>query len=392
MIKKEFFIIRKNYYLSLILHISLKFIYKIIWRLKIFRTEDYGSRKIIFVGPQHLGDILFTTPAIRYLKEQIPEISILFMIPKSGKIALKGNNNIEDTIDFEIPWFNEKEGIIINFKAFVELVKIFKKNKPNTVINYSVDSYHRVHIAMWLAKIPNRIGYAHKGLDFLLTNCTPYHPEDMLIQQILSIIGNWLNKKTYGYSLKPDYFVSSDILLKTKKKMDSIGISFSNKIVGISPGARHNFKWPARNYTQLCNLINANFNVDILFLGIKHDIEIFKSVQSKVKFHIYSLIDNADFEELAGILNHINLLITVDSGPRHLANAIGLRNIVLRHGANLHAGLSTYIDTEILLINDVPCSPCGKTICPIGTLDCMEGITAHRVYTEVYNILNKELV
>ena len=75
---------------------------------------------------------------------------------------------------------------------------------------------------------------------------------------------------------------------------------------------------------------------------------------------------------------------------RHLANALGVPTIVLRNGANSISEFGKYVETEEMVFNQVSCSPCGKNICPLGTLECMTGITPEKVFVQVKSLILNE--
>jgi ADP-heptose:LPS heptosyltransferase len=88
-------------------------------------------------------------------------------------------------------------------------------------------------------------------------------------------------------------------------------------------------------------------------------------------------------DDLYMVLERIDLLITIDTGTRHIANAVGTNAIILRNGANSILEFAAYVETEKEIAHPVPCSPCGCHTCPLGTLDCMTRIAIEDVLSEI---------
>ena len=392
MLDRDFFVSKKNYYL-------ISFfdkIFKVIWLLSnkfgFVKYHKCRENRVIFIGPTHLGDILLTTPAMRFAKEKNPALEIICIVSSSGKAVLENNPYIAGVEIIDLPWFLEKKGgFIKTIRSFFQLIKVLKGVHAETALNFSSTSYHREHLAMWLAGIPQRIGFSHKGFGYFLTISPPFIRNELIANQKLRMVGYWLGENTDHCLLKPDYFVSQ----ASEKRADDLKLSMDFKhdkaVIGINPCAQHNYLWLASRYVELCRMIYDKWQPNLLFLGTKNFENLIEEIRAQLSFKTFSLAGQTSLEELAAILKRIDLLITVDTGMRHIASALGVKTIVLRNGANSIFEFGKYVESEKIVVHEVLCSPCGLIQCKYPRMYCMEDISAEQCF-QVVSVCMREAV
>lgn len=382
------FVSKKNYYLILIFDKIFKLLWRIASRSGVWRVNPGKKNRVLFIGPTHLGDLLLSTPAIRFAKEKIPNLEIICIVSTSGRAVLENNPHVDSVKIIDLPWFSEKDkSFVQTICSFCQFLKMLKKVNAETAVNYSSTAYHREHLAFWLAGIPHRIGFSHKGFGYFLTGSPSFLPDELISKQKLHMIGYWLGEKTDNYSLIPDYFTSQTPGKKVVNFISEFALESSKALVGINPGARHNFLWPESHWVDLCNLLFDMCQPTLVFLGTKNFESFVEKVRSQLTFKNVSLVGMTSLDDLAVVLKRLDILITIDTGTRHIANAVGTSSMVLRHGADSIFEFGAYVETEKVIFHPVPCSPCGRQICPLGTIDCMTGIALKDVLSEVKKYL-----
>jgi ADP-heptose:LPS heptosyltransferase len=203
------------------------------------------------------------------------------------------------------------------------------------------------------------------------------------------LIDKWLVIHSNSTSLKPEYYIKSDAKILGREIFDKLNIDKSKKIIALNASAKHNFLWPKDNFVALCNALLKDNNIELIFLGTSDFIPFYNQINERLPADIKSLAGKTSLDELAEVLKEIDLLITVDTGMRHLANALNVHVIDLLHGAsNSMQDYAKYVDTEVVLFNKVPCSPCGMNTCYLGTIECMTGIKPETVLSQAMNYLS----
>jgi len=390
MLKKYSFTSKNNFYIIWAIDNVIKIIFTLFHLAGLPRIKKGTKNRVIFLEFAHLGDALMLTPAIRLAKQERKDLEIICFTSSSGYKALENNPFVSQIQMIDLPWYQGQLKLSFRImKEFLFLVNEMKKTNAETVINFRSTGYHLEHLAMWFAGTPNRVGFAHKGFGYLLTQEIEFIPDKPIAQQKLTVVENSLGIVKNDSPLKPDYFIKDETIRTGDVIYNGLNLSKSKKKIGINIGAQHNFLWPEKHWIDLLKLLNG-LDVELVFLGTKNISHIYENKSNQLTFHVHSLVGKTTLDELAFILTKLDLLITIDTGTRHLANALEVPTIVLRNGANSIEEFGKYVETEHIVFNKVSCSPCGKNICPLGTLECMTGITPDVVFSKVQEILDEK--
>jgi heptosyltransferase II len=384
----DLFISKKNFYILRILNGLFKSIAYLANKLGLIPSRKGQKDRLLLIGPTHLGDVLMATPAVRFAKQTNPSLEIVCIASSSSKGFIEDNPHISGIEIIDLPWFHERQtGFIRTIQFFVSWVRLIKKVEAETGINFSSTSYHREHLAMWLAGIPNRVGFSHKGFGYLLTKEVPFIQGELIARQKLRMMKTCLEIESGSDSLKPDIIIHPSEEEKADQIFKNLGLLSGKPIIGINPGAQHNYLWPEEHFILLCRMISRQWQANLIFFGTKNTEIMVERIRENLGFKTFSVVGRTSLKEFAAMLRKIDLLITIDTGARHIANAVGIRAIVLRNGANSVIEFGKYVATEEVLYYEVPCSPCGKSTCPLGTMDCMTQITPEMVMKTVTMVL-----
>ncbi|MDD4870770.1 MAG: glycosyltransferase family 9 protein [Kiritimatiellae bacterium] len=275
-------------------------------------------------------------------------------------------------------------------KYLSDVLNIVRKVKPMIGISYSYDGYHFAHVAQYISRVNERIGFADKGLGFMLTSSV-FRPQqaryideiatlfstvfdDPVLTNADEIYNRWL---VYIKGLKFKYILPS-----------------GRKCLCISMTPMHRFRWSSGKWLSLLQTILRQFDVDLIFLDSGQDERTANTIRELSRQ--FSADRVYDFTGKTGLLDVFSLfradgvlgLITHDSGLRHLANLAGLRQVVLRPEHDNSYRWGKYRETEILLSAPQPCSPCGLAKCKYSNIPCMEEITVEKCFKAVAEILN----
>ncbi len=396
MVNSSEFVSRKNYFAMWALHFVIKIFFEL---RKLFRFKGKtNNKKILFIELGHLGDVLMATNPIRIVRNEFKDSEIMCLCSASGAAALKNNLDINEVVVIDSPlWYekNKRKNIIKLLKAFLCFIKTIKKLDARTVVNFRNTSYHLDHIAVWIAGVSNIIGFGNKGLDFLLEYSGISNKNTPIPIQKIILINEWLKLTSSNGRIenKPLFFPA--ILAKESivQLMLFEGINLTDEIIIINPGAQHNHLWPIESFVEVCITLNSYYpHLKILFTGLKEHKSIITDIISKLSFKTYSLAGITSLDELFVLLHYSKILLTVDTGIRHLANAASIPIVVLRSGAEGYQIFGKYTNSEIVLTHYLSCSPCGESICPLGTLACMKGILPVTVFEAIKSIgkINKK--
>lgn len=243
-----------------------------------------------------MGDVLMTTPALIAIRDHFKHATIDCITNNVGRDVLR-NQNLIDNIFSEDEPIRNKYNIAILFKATL-----------------------RNSIKSRLLRIPVRIGWERECNSFFLTHPITTEHEHFIhrnndLLQPLGIINvsDQLEYRVSSTTTKPDF----------------------GQYVVLNPGAstRSN-RWPTNYFSELANLIHANFPHSIVITGNCADLPIANKIieNSKLKNRMYNYCGKSTIDSLAKVLQGASAMITGDTGPMHLAIAVKSPKVIALFG------------------------------------------------------------
>ena len=193
--------------------------------------------------------------------------------------------------------------------------------------------------------------------------------------------------------LAPQLFVTPEEIEATKKKfgLDKI----SNPVFGLNPGAEYGpaKRWPVEKFILAAREIQQRTNCAWILFGGKNDLTITNEIESTLRTPhsaLRNLCGKTSLRELMALLKLCRVLLTDDSGPMHVAAALGTPVVAIFGSTSPElTGPGLPGDSRNrLLKSDAACSPCFLRECPID-FRCMNGITVERVVEAVVESLNR---
>ena len=279
-----------------------------VWEL----TRD--KKNILVIRNDRFGEFLLNIPAMRALKEKFAGSKIILGIdPYVDGIAKK-----IPYVDEVIFWDSGKHSI---FDAIIFAGALKKKNIDMAfVMNPSKYS----NLAVFMAGIPERIGYDHKW-DFLLTKkiedlkyLGKKHEVEYNLD-LVKLVGAETNDKTLILDINESEFHAGGGTISTP------GVNY----VAIHPWTSDPIKqWPEDRFRELSLRVVKELDVDVLIIGGKDEL-ISSSAFNNLHGRVHNLTGKTTLLELASILKKSRLLISADSGPVHLACSVGTSVIAL---------------------------------------------------------------
>jgi heptosyltransferase-2 len=244
----------------------------------------------------------------------------------------------------------------------------------------------------FLARIPRRIGYARDPLRrALLTErlASPSHGGRRAavptIERYLEITRR-LGCVDRGMEL--ELTVAPDTAERVDHKLAALGIETGDALMIVTPGASFGSSklWPAEHFARACDRITRELALIPVLAPGPGEIGIAEAIAAQMKERAAVLIeDQPRLEDLKALIARSALVLTNDTGPRHIAVALRRPAVVLIGPTNpVHTAL--HLERQRVLRRDLPCSPCQLKICPIDHR-CMTGLHPDRVVEAARDLL-----
>jgi heptosyltransferase-2 len=353
-------------------------------------------------GTNWLGDAVMTTPALLRLREKFPHAHITLLTPKKLRDLWRHHPAVDETISF-----TPGENIFSTGK---------KLRAGNFDLALVLPNSPRSAIEVYLGGIPQRVGYARPWRNFFLTQAVVPRAGAVKMQkrsvaEIQALIADNSKLKTQNSKLgqsahqifeylhlaaafsanpeplAPQLFVTPEEIETAKKKFSLE--KNTAPIFGLNPGAEYGpaKRWPVEKFIAAAQEIQRQANCVWILFGGKGDQQLAARFESEIqnsKFKIQNLCAQTSLRELMALLKICRVLLTNDTGPMHVAAALGTP-VVVPFGSTSPelTGPGLPGDTRNYLIkSDAPCSPCFLRECPID-FRCLNGIGVERVVKAV---------
>ncbi|PIU41768.1 MAG: hypothetical protein COS99_03660 [Candidatus Omnitrophica bacterium CG07_land_8_20_14_0_80_42_15] len=340
-------------------------------------------KRILLIRTDRIGDVVLSTPAIKAVYDTYLNSYIAFMVQPYTKDVVDGNPYLDEVIVFD------KKKTHKGIWGAIKIIKALKKNKFN--IAFVLHPTNRVHIAAFLAGIPERIGY-DKKMGFLLTKRIP-HTKQLGQKHELEYTLDVL--RAAGIEPK-DKKLFMPLGEKASKKVGEFllqnGIKRNDILVCIHPGAScPSKKWDVKKFAALADKIIESFGVKIAVIAGFSDIALGNELAAIARNKVLNFSGVFTVGELAPFLKRCTLFVSNDSGPVHIAVAVDTPVISI-FGRN-EKGLSPTRwkplgKDDVVIHKDVGCEKCLAHDCKKG-FECLKSLEADEVLNAVYKFKDR---
>jgi lipopolysaccharide heptosyltransferase II len=356
-------------------------------------------KKILIINPFGIGDVLFTTPIIRVLRDAFASIKIGYLCNRRTAPLLENNSQLDSVFVYERDEFEELRKI--SFLGWAKKYRTFlgqlRKEHFDLVFDFSLNS--KFGFFSWYAGIKERIGYDFKKRGRFLTKKIKLTAYDSR-----HIVEYYVNLLKYAGIPEIDsrgleLYIGEEDKRKAAEILTRENVRGSDTLIGIVPGAgrswgeRAVFKhWPAGKFSQLADKIVELLGGKIIILGDSSEQALTKEVIRTLRHKPIDLTGKTSIRELAGVLIRMRLVVTNDGGPLHMAAALGVKTVSIFGPVDEKVyGPYPPSDKHIVITNkNITCRPCYKNFRFGGcsyNLSCVKDITVDEVFTAVKGLL-----
>src|SRR3989338_2386749 len=333
-----------------------------------------NPKRILLIRTDRIGDVVLSTPAIKAVRDAYPAAYIAFMVRPYARDIVEGNPYLNKVIIYD------KDGAHKSFIATVLFALGLRKKHFDTV--FILHPTNRAHIVAFLAGIPNRIGLDRK-MALLLTKrikdkkfLGEKHELDYTLD-ILKTLGITAKEKSPYVPVKESAENSINIKLARE------GYGGTEPLVAIAPGASCPSKrWPAERFADLVGRLKEKYGLKTVIVAGPGDAKEVAELKSHLKTEVLDLSGKTSVGELAALFKKCRIFISNDSGPVHIASAVGTPCVVVF--GRKQAGLSPKRwgptgGKDTVLHKDAGCKVCLAHNCENG-FKCLKMVTVDEVF------------
>jgi heptosyltransferase-2 len=341
--------------------------------------EDF--RRILIVRTDRIGDVLLSTPIIKALRQEYPHTHIAMMVSPYARDIVEGNFDLDEVIIYD------KDGLHKSWLASMKFAQKLKKKKFDLAL--ILHPTNRVHLITYFADIRKRVGFNRK-LGFLLTDRikhTKQLGEKHELEYNLDMV-RYLGIEPFSKKLFMPIKVESEKWVN--EVFRQLGIKETDKLLAIHPGASCPSKiWPNDRFAQVADELAQKFGFKVLIIAGPKDLARAEATAKNMHQPAINLAGKTSVSQLASILKRCQLFISNDSGPVHIASAVGTPVISIFGRAQKGLSPKRWGPLGIkdrFLHKDVGCIECLAHNC-VKEMTCIKSITVDDVLKAADSIL-----
>ncbi len=332
--------------------------------------------KILIIRLSAMGDIILTTPIIRFIKSKFPNSEIDFLTSKQFADIYIDNTQINKIIYYDksntISQVLKQKKELISQNGLYDIVIDLQNNLRSRIFKFGIaKSYYKIS--------KRRL---HKlMLVYFKKSCFQYR--HVVDNYLLSIESLNIPKDNRGAELFLDSVT------------EPIDKNFLNKpIIAIAPGAHHFTKrMPVSKYIQVIQSIKKNIDCRFALIGGLSDTELCSDIMVKLdNIEFINLCGKLDIRQTAKAIEQCSAIVTNDTGVMHIATAVGIPIAAIFGSTVKEFGFEPYRANYKIFESEVNCRPCthiGRAECPKGHFNCMTFIDTESISAWIVNEILK---
>lgn len=351
------------------------------------KTAWNSATSILCVRLDSLGDVLMCTPAMRALRDALPGRAITLLSSPSGARAAPFIPEVDAVLEYQAPWM--KSSTARAPAADLDFAQRLAGLGFDAAVIFTSYSQSPLPAALLchLAGIPLRLAHCHENPYQLLTDWLPDPEPDRVIRHevrrqldLVARIGCTASSTRMSFRLR------DDDLAAVRKRLAGLGLAEGERWLLMHPGASApSRRYPARHWAAAVRQLSGELRMPIVLTGGADEVELVDDIRESCGVAVHSLAGQLSLGELGAALKLATAVVSNNTGPAHIAAAVGTPLVDLYAMTNPQH--TPWQVRNRLLYHDVPCRFCMKSVCPQGHNDCLAKIAPQRVVEAVQSLL-----
>jgi heptosyltransferase-2 len=342
-----------------------------------------NPKKILFVKIHAIGDTLMATPSFAAVRRKFPNSEITLLTGTSSRGLIKDNPDLDYLLYFDETILFQKK----IFKIISTVMKIRKKKYDLAIIlHYS----SVMHLFAFMFRTKYRLGFTTDGTSPFLTHSYKWNlSSDVWAGDMFLKILEYLDIHETDPTMK--VAISQDDQKFAQQYFAGCQLKPSKPHIGFFPGGGKNSRdtvlakrWPSEKYATLINRLVEKYEANITIFAAKNDSDVVDHVLTQVNYPVINSTGKFNLKQLTAAFNEIQLLITNDSAPLHIAISQQTPVIAL-FGPSNHQVLVKNNPKVYIIQSDKDCSPCyaNSKFPDCEENDCMDYISVDDVMHQI---------
>ena len=344
--------------------------------------------RVVVRGVNWVGDAVMTIPALRQLRRMLPHAHITLATRAWAEGLFADADFLDDLLIY-----NRRPR---DLRAVARQVREWRRRSFDLALLFQ-NAFEAALISA-AARVPLRMGYATEGRRALLTHplsIPRWRGERNEVFYYLNLIAE-LETLLYGETKVDEHEPQLVLNISEQRKerarvlLSSHGMRIGGALIALCPGSTNSRakRWPAECYAALADRFIEEAGASVLLIGSPDEVDVSFEVEKMMHHKPFMLTGKTDLAEVTGILSLVDLLITNDTGPAHIASALNRSTLVIFGPTNPRTTRPFSNRAEIIR-RQPDCAPCMLRDCPIDHR-CMTAINAEEVFERATMMMKRD--
>jgi lipopolysaccharide heptosyltransferase II len=339
------------------------------------RPEWRRAINVLCVRLDNIGDVLMTSPAIKALKESGNGRTITLLTSHAGAAIARLIPEVDDVVAYDAPWMKatrRTDGTAPD----LQLIRLLRTRHFDGAAIFTVYSQSALPAALlcYLTGIPLRLAHARENPYHLLTNwIVETEPHVRIRHEVERQLDLVAEVGARPSSDRLSMHVPWDAVARVRRRLLSLGLPAGRRWLVLHPGATAaSRRYPPESFAAVIRTAVLEDGYSVVLTGDPSEAPLAATIATLAGVPIYSLVGTLTIEELAALVNLAPLLVSNNTGPVHMAAALGTPVVDLYALTNPQH--TPWRVASRVLFHDVPCRYCYKSACPMGHHRCLRAV------------------
>ncbi len=335
-------------------------------KTRVFHPESV--RSILVMRLYFLGDVVLATPVLEALGRKFPDARLTVLVKQRGAAVLAANPYVDEVVLYDaVPDYHMP-------RSQWRLARRLRRSRFDLAVDLSGNL--QSSWLLWVVDPAYRVGFNHAGFPRLLDHRIPYVTDGSVVEHLLSAV------EPLGATAEPvpRIYLTDAERVRVTDILAGAGIGCDEPFAALAPGANWEYRrWPAERHAELARRLVAEKGLRSILVGGAEDGELCARIADAPGGSAHSLAGELDIRELAATVERASVFVGSDSGPMHIAAAVGTPVVAL-FGPNTPDRFAPRGSASRVIRHEYPCSPCEQKQCVRPDDSCMSAITVDEVF------------
>ena len=357
--------------------------------------QTFHPRHILVIRLDLIGDLVMSLTVVRALKHTYPDAEIDVLAVPSSAAVVKADPDLSHIFTYDPNIWRRPKALTQwnNWREVFALRRNLKARHYDLAISVFGDW---AAILAVLSGAQRRIGFGRESYPGFMTDAVAgrhWDPRDHLHEVDYCLT---LARAAGATTTEEDRIPHLTVIPQARQEiahlLQHVGISPEKPLIAchVSSNNGQSKRWPVPYWATLLDRLIHEEGVQVVVTGATGDIPLIERITSRMHEQATNMAGKTTLSQLAALLQRADIMISGDSGPMHIAAAVGTTVIAI-HGPTDPALSGPVSPKAIILRNDIWCSPCykakGPADCRFYTTQCMKNITPADVFRVVHEQL-----